>query len=165
MSRKSVILVLGVSAVATAGFVWFDRPEGDAQTDRTARIVAEAVSWPRQESAAGFLNAVLNTTAARSGGLSVVEAADLNAKQLADPLARLTFHIHQDGSETAGWLGAAVEPMDACYRVEFSYYGAYESPPVRITCPPDLTPLEPRPQAASNGRSPVIKGAPGAPAP
>jgi hypothetical protein len=44
-------------------------PPGNSETDRIARVVADAISYPRQQSAAGYATAALATRAARDGRL------------------------------------------------------------------------------------------------
>jgi hypothetical protein len=73
-------------------------PPGNSETDRIARVVADAISYPRQQSAAGYATAALATRAARDGRLQVVRIEELRADELTDPLGRLIFLIHLEGS-------------------------------------------------------------------
>jgi len=57
------------------------RGAGDDQTDRQARTLAEAISYPRQADATGYTRALLATTLGRSGGVQVLEATDLQKSE------------------------------------------------------------------------------------
>lgn len=126
-----------VAAVALAGCgIGGGSVEGTAETDRQAATIATAISYPRQSSAAGFERAVLATTRAKSSGFAVLEAHDITAKTLMDPLARLVILLHSDESESGLQTNPAVT---ACYRMDFNYYGAIGTPK-RIHCPKEAVP-------------------------
>lgn len=128
---------------------------GNDQTDRVARVVSDAIAWPRQESAMGYARAAAATTAGEDGRLTVVEVADLEADDLTDPFGELTFLVHLAGS-TSGLV--RTDPVTACYRAAFGFYGVVESPR-RIRCPEDAAAVE-IPAAPSSGPETVVpKGA------
>ena len=131
--------VLGLVAVAAgcSGAI----AAGSAETDRIAEVVSVAISHPRQDSAAGYARAALATRAGQDGRLRVVTIEELPADELTDPLARLVFLVHLEGSE-AGWTTSP--PVTACYQAAFNYYGVIGSPR-RIVCPRDATPITPPP--------------------
>jgi hypothetical protein len=113
---------------------------GNAETDRIAATVATAISFPRQTSADGFVRAALATRAGGDGRLMVIEAEELHARQLVEPLGRLVFRVHLASS--AGF--SLSEPVTACYQAMFSFYGVIGSPH-RISCPAGATPIAPTP--------------------
>ena len=131
--------VLGFVAVA-AGCSGALAP-GNAETDRIAKVVSDAISYPRQDSAAGYARAALATRAGQDGRLRVVAIEELKADELGDPLGRLVFLIHLEGSE-AGWTRSP--PVTACYKAEFSFYGVVGGPR-RMICPRDASPITPPP--------------------
>lgn len=114
------------------------------ETDRIARVVADAISWPRQSTADGLAGAALDTVAARDGRLQVVEATPLRSDDRLDPLARLTFRVHLDGHQ-AGFT--TVPDVTYCYRAEFNSYGVIGAP-TRVDCPRDAAPVTPPPAPA-----------------
>lgn len=114
---------------------------GDQETDRQSKTLAEAISYPRQENAAGFVRAALSTRLGESDNFSVLEATDLAHESLEDPMARLVWRIHVDEYDS-GWQDTPA--FDACYVVEFNYYGV-TSGPSRITCPENATAITPPP--------------------
>jgi hypothetical protein len=117
-----------------------------AETNRQSETLATAISYPRQEDAAGFARAVLDTNLGRQTGVfSVLEATDLEHHGPEDPMARLVWRIHQDAYDR-GW-GRHQEAWDACYLVEFNYYGPTRGPEL-IECPADATPITPPPTAS-----------------
>jgi hypothetical protein len=95
--------------------------------------VADAISHPRQESAAGYAEAAGATAAGQDGRLTVIEVEELDAEELLDPLGRLVFLVHVDGEQGAIF---SEEPVTACYEAEFNYYGVIEEPD-RIDCQAD----------------------------
>lgn len=114
---------------------------GNDETDRVATTVATAISYPRQDSADGFIRAALDTTAAKDSRLTVVDAEEIHARELVDPLARLVFRIHLEGSESGFFR---TDPITACYETEFNFYGMMGSPQ-RTTCPAGAAAIVPPP--------------------
>ena len=70
---------------------------GNAETDRIAKVVSDAISYPRQDSAAGYARAALATRAGQAGRLRVVAIEELRADELGDPLG--------DSSSWSIWKG------------------------------------------------------------
>ena len=131
----AVTVVAAVASCSTAA--------GSSETDRVASTVATAISYPRQDSVDGLVRAALQTGAGQDARLTVVEATSLRAPDVADPLARLVFRIHLAGT---GSGFSSVDPVTACYRAEFNYYGVIGSPR-RTTCPSGAVPVVPPPPA------------------
>jgi hypothetical protein len=143
--RPAVVTLAGVLGLAAmAGCARGPRSD---ETDRVARTVSTAISHPRQDSAAGYARAALDTGAGRSGTLSVVAMEELRADKLEDPLARLVFRVHLD-EEEAGFT--RVPAVTACYEARFSSYGVVGSPR-RIGCPEDAAPIAPPPAEPGPG--------------
>jgi hypothetical protein len=124
---------------------------GNGETDRIARVVSDAIGWPRQASAMGYARAATQTTAGHDGRLTVVEVTELKAETLDAPFAELLFLIHLKGS-TAGFITS--DPVTACYRAEFGFYGLVGSTQ-RTGCPENATPVE-IPAEPTNGARPQI---------
>lgn len=116
-----LLLLLG----ACAG----SRPPGTGETDRIARVVADAISYPRQRTAAALARAA----SGRSPALTVVEAHELDARTGEDPLAHLVLRVHLDAVPAAGFASGS-PAVTACYDAEFDRYGVVDSPR-RRTCP------------------------------
>jgi hypothetical protein len=112
--------------------------QGNNETDRVARVVSDAIGWPRQESAMGYARAAADTTAGQDGRLTVIEVTELKADNLSQPFGELTFLVHVDGS-TDGFI--ETDPVTACYRAEFGFYGVVGSPR-RTHCPEDPAPVD-----------------------
>lgn len=74
----------------------------------------------------------------------MVEAEDIAADKLGDPIARLVFWIHQDGSTDEFF---PTDPVTACYEALFSYYGLI-GPPHRVHCPSGTRAIVPPPLPA-----------------
>jgi len=114
---------------------------GNAETDRVATVVATAISQKRLDSMDGYVRAALATRAGRDSRLTVVEADELHADQLVDPLARLVFQVHLDDTGTSTF---GREPITACYEAKFSYYGVIGNPH-RVDCTVGATAIVPVP--------------------
>jgi len=132
-----VLLTVPALAACTEG----SRSLRAAETDRVARIVADAISFPRQSSAEGFARAALDTRAARDGRLAVVEATDLHptirtVQDRLQPIAHLVFRVHLPAGSD-GWH--EWPEVTTCYAADFSQYGIVATPR-RVSCP-DAGPL------------------------
>lgn len=120
--------------------------DGNAETDRIAQVVTDAISWPTQTSAVDYARAAAGTSAALDGRLTVVAADELDQQDDADPFARLVYRVHLEGS-TGGWV--ETDPVTACYEVHLGMHGATHDPEP-IDCPADAEPVDlpPVPPAA-----------------
>jgi hypothetical protein len=114
---------------------------GDEETDRQATVLADAIGYPRQSSAAGLARAALATPLGKSPSFSLIEATDLPGGTPSEPMAHLVFRIHREGGQT-GWK--KIEPLTACYGASFDYYGVIGAPE-RISCPVDAVAITPPP--------------------
>jgi hypothetical protein len=142
-SRPAVLTLAGVLALAAVA-AGCSRPPRSAETDRIATVVADAISYPRQSSAAGFARAALATRAGQDGRLRVVAIEELPAddpRDPQDPLARLVFLVHL---EESGGAFTTIPAVTTCYEARFNDYGIMGSPR-RIACPPGATPITPPP--------------------
>jgi hypothetical protein len=88
----------------------------------------------------GYARAAAGTPAADDGRLTVIKVTPLAAAELSAPFAELTFRVHLEGSNAA-LLDARSDPVTACYRATFGFYGVVAAPR-RITCPDDAAPVE-----------------------
>ena len=162
-SRPAVLTLAGALAFAAVAAGCSrapgnaEAPPGNAETDRIAKVVADAIGYPRQDSAAGFARAALATRAGQDGRLRLLAIEDLPAgdpRGPQDPLARLVFRVHLEASEG---VFRTEPPVTACYEARFNYYGIMGSPR-RIACPPGATPVTP-PTAAPKPRIAIPDGA------
>ncbi|MGH9251702.1 MAG: hypothetical protein ACRD0W_19605 [Acidimicrobiales bacterium] len=115
---------------------------GNAETDRIAQVVADAISHPRRETADSLVRAALATESGQDGRLTVIAADEIEADELTDPLARLLLRVQLDGARSGL---ASDRPITACYDAEFNFYGIIDQPR-RTDCPsPDPEPIVPPP--------------------
>lgn len=141
-ARRLAIGVVGSVAVLGACTTTETDTPGNAETDRIAQVVADAISHPRQKTADGLVRAALATNAGQDGRLVVIAADDIEADELTDPLARVVLRVHLDGTQSGF---ASDRPITACYDAEFNFYGIIDQPR-RTDCPsPDPEPIIPPP--------------------
>lgn len=133
------VLTLFGAGLLLAACGIFESATGDAETDRQSTTLADAISYPRQPDAAGLARAALATTLGRSDSFSVLEARDLAHSAADDPFAHLVWRIHRAAG--TGW--DTTPAFDACYAVEFNYYGPTAVD--RTTCPANAAPITPAP--------------------
>ncbi len=106
--------------------------------DREAELLMRQLSSPRQPSADALARAAVFKMR-NDEGSAVLEAEDLKAKKIDDPLARLVFQFYDPGSR-GGF--SSYDPVTACYEARFNYYGVMGSAH-RVSCPKDARPLKP----------------------
>lgn len=111
---------------------------GTHETDRVARVVAEEISYPPQESAVGYARAATESDAHATGHLTVVEMNEFDAEDPVDPTGELVLLVRQDESSD-GFFDT--EPASACYRVMFNHYGVIGKP-WRADCPAEVVPVQ-----------------------
>jgi hypothetical protein len=140
--RWIAVLLVGTLAVVAAA-MRYSRPPGNDETDRIAKVVADAISFPRQSSAAGFARAALATRAGQDGRLRVVAMEGLASDRPEEPMARLVFLVYLP-AETSSWR--TIPAVTACYEARFNYYGIIDSPG-RMDCPPGTAPVTPPTEA------------------
>ncbi|MCP3804612.1 hypothetical protein NLX83_35610 [Allokutzneria sp. A3M-2-11 16] len=119
-------------------------PPGDAETDRQANTLASAISYPRQDSAAGFARAALAVWKGNGAQLAVLDMQEIPRTDLdpAKQFAHLVIRIHRPAPE-APKFGPRIEALNACYGMDFNFYGIIGEPE-RISCP-DKAPVTPPP--------------------
>lgn len=128
MRRPTTVVAAGALLLLLGACAW-SRPAGTGETDRIARVVADAISFPRQRTAAGLVRAA----SGRSAGVTVVEARELDARTGEDPLAHLVLRVHLDARPASGFTSGS-PAVTACYDAEFNRYGVIGAPE-RRTCP------------------------------
>lgn len=110
-----------------------------AEVDRQVEALAVDIGFPRQYSAEGFARAVLAT----NGGFTVLEATELDAVAVDDPIAHLMIRVHREGGQV---MWGTVDPLTVCYTMDFNRYGIIGTP-VRISCPEGARPITYPPSA------------------
>ncbi|GAB2754465.1 hypothetical protein GCM10027020_03190 [Nocardioides salsibiostraticola] len=126
-------------AVLLAGGVFALWPApGSHETDRVARVVAEAISYPPQESSVDYARAAAESDAGEDGRLMVIEMNEFDAEDAIDPTSELVFLVRHSSS-SGGFSNT--EPDTACYRVMFNHYGVIGKP-WRADCPAEVVPVQ-----------------------
>ncbi|SDM54908.1 hypothetical protein [Allokutzneria albata] len=120
-------------------------PAGDEATDRQAKTLATAISYPRQDSAAGFARAALAVWKGHGTQLAVLEMQEIPVpdQNPAKRFARLVIRIHRPAKDPV-MFGSRTEELNACYSMDFNFYGIIDEPE-RVSCPDKATPVTPPP--------------------
>lgn len=117
--------------------------EGTSETDRQARTLADAISHPRQLTAAGFAQAALATQLGQSAeSFSILEFTDRKVSDISDPLAHLVIQIRHSSLDSTTLHGGRSEAVTACYGLDFNYYGIMGEPK-RTVCPENAAAVTP----------------------
>lgn len=110
--------------------------EQSRAASRVVDIVADAVAFPRQTSSQGLVRAIQATSAGASGQVQVIDAEDLHAPSLDDPVARIEVIVHVPES---GEGFTHYPAFTACFDLWFGRYGVTDDR--RVDCPAHPTPV------------------------
>jgi hypothetical protein len=142
---KVVLLSAAVlAAAATAYFV--TRPDGNSDTDKSAREVAERIGYPVGTDGNAYARSALAGNPDPKY-FAVIEITDSPTDDPQKVRVSLVFRVHHPGTSAAEqplrlWQKG---PVTACYRADFNYYGVTDGGPDRIRCPEDARPITPPP--------------------
>jgi hypothetical protein len=160
MGQRWVLTAATVLAVAAGSGCAATESAREREADRVAQVVADAISYPRQSDADGFVRAAHDVRAGRDGRLTVVAMERSGDDELGDRLARLTFRVHLPAVDD-GW---GQDPaLTRCYRVDFARYGVMDGSPTSTDCPArrswvDVAPAPPKARTPA-GTSEVVRRA------
>jgi hypothetical protein len=132
MSRQGLLPLTVLVAVAVAGGCAATDSPREREAHRVAEVVAQAISYPRQDDADGFVRAARAVRAAEDGRLTVVAKEGAAEHALGGRIARLTFRVHLAAVDS-GWQ--QLPEIVRCYRVDFSRYGVMDGSPSLSDCP------------------------------
>jgi hypothetical protein len=144
LAALAAVLAVGSGCAASEG-------PREKEADRVARVVADAISYPRQSDADGFVRAAHAVSAGRDGRLTVVAKEGVSGHGGDDAIARLTFRVYFPAADE-GW--DHVPELVRCYRVDFSRYGVKDGFPRSTDCPTRTTWVQVAP-APLRQRTPV----------
>jgi hypothetical protein len=135
MRRTWVVAATALAIGVGSGCAATESPR-EREADRVARVVADAISYPRQSDADGFVRAAHDVQAGRDGRLTVVAKEGAREGQPSERIARLTFRVFL-AAEDDGWNRSP--EVVRCYRVDFSRYGVMDGSPTSTECPARTT--------------------------
>jgi hypothetical protein len=126
----AIVIVVGAVAVVRA------MPPGDAESDRIADTVTNAISYPPKGSAINLARAARET-----GAVTVYAAEEPASPDPYNTVARLGLRVDyqvRDRFDFNPWEPRLLD-RTACYEAEFGY--PYVPDPRRVHCPDDTSPL------------------------
>ncbi|MFD4639286.1 hypothetical protein ACFWN2_18350 [Lentzea sp. NPDC058436] len=137
-----------VATVLVAGAVvhFVTRPEGNENTDRKARQVADRIGYPRGTDGNAYARSALEGNPDQKY-FAVLEITDSPTDDPRKVRASLLFRVHDPGTSEAPPTFRLWEedPVTACYRATFNYYGVTDGGPDRVRCPDGAKPVVPPP--------------------
>lgn len=145
MKRWGVLLAL--AAVLAAGTVYFlTRPDGTSATDKKAREVADRIGYPVGTDANAYARSALHGNPDPKY-FAVVEITDSPTNDAQKVRVSLVFRIYDPGTSESEqpWRLWEEDPVTACYRADFNYYGVTDGGPERVRCPENAKPITPPP--------------------
>ncbi|MDX3663388.1 hypothetical protein PV646_39380 [Streptomyces sp. ID05-26A] len=145
MKTWGVVLMLAVALVATAYFAT-RKSDSTAFTDEKARQVAERIGYPVPRDADAYARAALQREPDQES-FAILEITDRKPLDAEEVRASLVFRIHDPGVDKPTWNSwqSGRDPVTACYRADFNYYGVMDGGPESVPCPAGARPIVPPP--------------------
>jgi hypothetical protein len=139
------LLLLVMTALGWAMYV-VTRPDGNSATDRKAQEVADRIAYPVGIDGNAYARSALwgNTDPKY---FAVIGITDSPTNDPAKVRVTLLFRIHDPGTseDPPSFRLWERDPVTACYRADFTYYGVTKGGPDRIRCPENPRPITPPP--------------------
>ena len=136
------------TALAAAGITTYviTRPDGTSDTDKKAAEVADRIGYPVGADAYAYARSALEGNTDPKY-FAVVEITDSPTDEPTKARASLVFRIRDPGTseDPPSFRLVEEDPVTACYRADFNYYGVMDDGPERVRCPQDARPITPPP--------------------
>jgi hypothetical protein len=144
-SWGTALLLLVMTALGWAMYA-VTRPDGNNATDEKARQVADRIAYPVGADGNAYARSALvgNTDPEQ---FAVIGITDSPASDPEKVRVTLLFRVHDPGTseDPPSFRFWEQDPVTACYRADFTYYGVTKGGPDRIRCPQDARPITPPP--------------------
>ncbi|WP_052685551.1 hypothetical protein [Lentzea aerocolonigenes] len=146
MKSLGVALLLLLAGVLGAIGYHAVRPDGSGYTDKTAEEVADRIGYPVPRDGNAYARAALHGNTDPKY-FAVIEITDTPTNDTEKVRATLVFRIYDPGTSESppSWRLWEQDPVTACYRADFNYYGVLGAGPERVRCPENATPITPPP--------------------
>ncbi|GAA3655416.1 hypothetical protein GCM10022267_47000 [Lentzea roselyniae] len=145
MKRWGAALLL-TAVVAAAVYLVVSGPDGNDATDKKAQQVADRIGYPVGADANAYARSALAGDPDPKY-FAVVEITDSPTNDAQKVRASLVFRIYDPGTTESDqpWRLWEEDPVTACYRADFNYYGVTDGGPERVRCPEHAKPITPPP--------------------
>ncbi|NKE56880.1 hypothetical protein FXN61_08515 [Lentzea sp. PSKA42] len=146
MKRGGIALL--ATAVVAAGITTYvvTRPDGNGDTDKKAAEVADRIGYPVGTDGNSYARSALegNTDPKYFAVLEITDSPTNDPQKIR---TSLVFRVYDPGTSESppSWRLWEEDPVTACYRADFNYYGVTDGGPERIRCPQDARPITPPP--------------------
>jgi hypothetical protein len=141
----TVLLATAVTAASITAYV-VTRPDGNGETDKKAAAVADRIGYPVGTDGNAYARSALVGNADPKY-FAVIGITDSPTTDTTKVRVSLVFRIHDPGTseDPPSFRLWEEDPVTACYRADFNYYGVTDGGPTRIHCPADAKPITPPP--------------------
>jgi hypothetical protein len=139
------LLLLAMTALGGAMY-YVSRPDGTSATDEKARQVADRISYPVRTDGNSYARSALvgNTDPKYFAVIGITDSPTNDPEKVR---ASLVFRVFDPGTseDPPSFRLWEKDPVTACYRADFTYYGVTKGGPDRIRCPEHAKPITPPP--------------------
>jgi hypothetical protein len=138
--------LLLAAALAAAVYLVVAGPDGNDATDKKAQQVADRIGYPVGADANAYARSALADNPDPKY-FAVIEITDSPTSDAQKVRASLVFRIYDPGTSESDqpWRLWEQDPVTACYRADFNYYGVTDGGPERVRCPEHAKPITPPP--------------------
>jgi|SRR5689334_15577326 len=146
MKTSGVAFLLLLAAVLGAVGYYVVRPDGTRYTDKVADEVADRIGYPVPLDGNAYARSALHGNPDPKY-FAVVEINDTPTNDPQKVRATLVFRVYDPGTseDPPSFRLWEQDPVTACYRADFNYYGVLGSGPERVRCPENARPITPPP--------------------
>jgi hypothetical protein len=146
MKSWGVALLLLLMTALGGAMYYVTLPDGNSATDEKARQVADRIGYPVGTDGNAYARSALegNTDPKHFAVIGITDSPTDDPQKVR---VSLLFRVHEPGTseDPPSFRLWEKDPVTACYRADFTYYGVTKGGPDRIRCPRNAKPITPPP--------------------
>ncbi|MEV6242766.1 hypothetical protein [Lentzea sp. NPDC051838] len=145
MKSWGIALLLVLMTALGGAMYLVSRPDGTSATDKKAHEVADRIGYPVGVDGNSYARSALHGNTDQKY-FAVIGITDSPTNDPEKVRVSLVFRVYDPGtSESQSFRLWEQDPVLACYRADFTYYGVTKGGPDRIRCPENARPIMPPP--------------------